>query len=64
MAPVFMDLLEELEDRKEEGEWGTVEPLNRRPQGRSLRVTDGQTPTARCEPARLDTAGNAPGRTE
>lgn len=62
MAPVFMHLLEELEDGKEEGEWGGVVPLNRRPQGRSLWVMDGQTPTARCEAARLDTAGNAPGR--
>lgn len=61
---IFTHPLEELNDGKEEGEWEAVVPLNRRPQGRSLRVTDGQTPTVRCVPARLDTAGSAPGRME
>lgn len=60
---IFTHLLEELSDGKEEGEREAVAPLNRRPQGRSLWVTDGQTPTVKCVPARLDTAGNTRGHT-
>lgn len=41
---------------------GSSSAFKQEAQGRSLWVMDGQTPTARCEPARLDTAGNAPGR--
>ena len=63
-VPIFTHLLEELNDGKEEGEWKAVVPLNRRPQGRSLRVTAAQTPTVRCVPTCLDTAGNALGRME
>lgn len=62
--PVFMYLLEESNDGKEGGEWKALMTLKRKPEGRSLWVSDVQTPTGNSVPACIHTAGSTLGHME